>query len=145
MTCASGNQASHLIRYLDGQKRYSLRLILHSQESFNRLKSICRNIEIRQADLAQPKDCQSIVSGANVLHHIESPFHPRESAIGINMIGAAPAELESGFKHFICSSVLTPQLSELLNHDRKRVVGDVLSEMCQMCGEGTSISNNYHS
>lgn len=104
---------------------------MNSDASHQRLAAIYPNAQIPKADLAQSNDCRIILSGASMVYHIGPSFHPRESSIGFNMIDAALAEIkrpQSVFKHFIYSSVLTSQISKLLNHDCKRVIEEALIE-----------------
>ncbi|KIW61624.1 hypothetical protein PV05_01724 [Exophiala xenobiotica] len=129
ITCASGQQASHLIPHL--LPKYSLRLVVHSSNSHSRLSQLYPSAEVVQADLAEPAQCVPLLHGATTVYHVGPPLHPHETEIGYNMIDAAVRETArpgNTFAHFVYSSVLNPQFRKLLNHDRKRYVEEYLLE-----------------
>lgn len=133
LTCASGKQGAHIIPllYEKPHSPFHLRLVVNSEASAARLSEQYPKAEVVQADLVSIADCYRIVKGASTVYHIGPSMHPRESDVGINMVDAATAESQrmgSGFKHFVFSSVLNPQLSKMLNHDRKRYVEEHLLE-----------------
>lgn len=129
ITCASGQQASHLIPHL--RSDYSLRLVVHTQKSHDRLSQQYPDAEIIQADIAEPAQCVPLLHGATVAYHIGPTLHPHETEIGYYMIDAAVKEASrpgNTFAHFVYSSVMNPQFRKLLNHDRKRYVEEYLLE-----------------
>jgi uncharacterized protein YbjT (DUF2867 family) len=128
-TCASGKQCSRILPHLYG--KYTLRLAVNSEHSVQRLKNEYPDAEIVRVDLDNPTDCRQIVTGATSVFHIGPTYRPREASMGFNMVDAAVAESRvpgSKFKHFVFSSAINPQLSKMLNHDRKRLVEEYLIE-----------------
>ena len=85
LTCANGKQCSHLIPLLLPKWKH-LRLVVNSVVSREQLvKKYAHsesNIEILQADMAQPDDCKRILEGVTTLYHIGPSFHPMELEIG---------------------------------------------------------------
>ncbi len=131
-TCASGKQCSHIIPLLYQEPSlFKLRLIVHSETSLERLSKQFPNAEVRRGNLGNDEECLEIVRGATTVYHIGPTFHPHEAQFGFNMIDASVQESQkpdSRFSHFIFSSVLHPEISKLLNHDRKRQVEEYLCE-----------------
>ena len=132
LTCASGKQCSHIIPLLyQDPSRFKLRLVVHSQDSLDRISKQYPDAEVVRAELSNPEDCAKIVRGATTVYLIAPTFHPHEAQFGFNLIDASVAESkrdDSNFSHFIFSSVLHPEISKLLNHDRKRQVEEYLCE-----------------
>ncbi|MCJ1457751.1 hypothetical protein MMC28_008120 [Mycoblastus sanguinarius] len=131
LTCANGKQCQHLIPFLL-PKWKSLRLVVNSESSRQKLlenyaSNSKSNIEVVQADLAQPDDCKRILEGVRAVFHVGPAFHPRETEIGSNMISASLTKNPRPC-HFIYSSVLHPSLRKLLNHDSKRPIEETLIE-----------------
>lgn len=126
ITCASGKHGTHLIPFLLSKSK-RLRLAVNSDSSRQDLprKYISPNIEVVQADLAQPSDCQRILDGVKAVFHIRPSFHPRETKIGYNMIDAAAA---TSVQHFVYSSELHLVSRKLMNRDCKRYVEEYLIE-----------------
>lgn len=132
LTCASGKQGRHIIPLLLEQKtNHTLRLVVHSETSVASLAKQFPDAEVVRADLDSTSDCRKILHGATTLYYVSPPFQPHEALYGMNMIDAAVAESRrpgSQFSHFIFSSVLHPEISKLLNHDRKRLIEEYLCE-----------------
>jgi len=131
LTCASGKQCSHLIPLLYDEPKHKLRLVVNSDASSERLQKQYPKAEVVQANLDFPQDCGRIIEGATVIYYIGPPLTWKETYYGINVVDAAVAESEkpgSKFAHFVFSSVLHPELTKLLNHDRKRYVEEHLTE-----------------
>lgn len=132
LTCASGKQCRHIIPLLLEQKGlYKLRLVVHSANSHATLVKQYADVEVVRADLDNSADCKRILHGATTLYYVSPPFQPHEVMYGMNVIDAAVAESrrpDSKFSHFIFSSVLHPEISKLLNHDRKRAIEEYLCE-----------------
>jgi len=135
LTCASGQQCGQLIPSLydahSETPRYKLRLVVNSESSFHQLKQHYPRAEVIIVDLQNISHCRLIVAGATTIYHVGPSFHPHEMQIGLNVIDAAVAEARkegSKFKHFVYSSVLNPQFSKMLNHDRKKYVEEYLME-----------------
>jgi len=129
VTCAAGNQSSHLIPLL--YEKVQMRLVVRSQKSVERLQKQYLHAEVIQADMASPTDCERILDGASTVYWVGPSIHPHEKEIGLNMIDAAVAECEkqnAPFKHFVMSSVLNTQLRKMFNHDDKRYVEEYLIE-----------------
>lgn len=132
LTCASGKQCNHLIPLISQQStKYRLRLVVHSVTSLRRLQKLYPQAEVLQANLDNQADCTKILDGATAIYYVGPTFQPREVYYAINVIDAAVAEAarpKSNFVHFILSSVLHPEVSKLLNHDRKRIIEEYLLE-----------------
>ncbi|KIW90510.1 uncharacterized protein Z519_09157 [Cladophialophora bantiana CBS 173.52] len=132
LTCASGKQCTQIIPSLYEQpQKYRLRLVVHSQKSFEKLEKQYPGAEVLQADLNVPDDCARLVDGATTIYYVSPTFQPQEQHFAFNVIDAAMAEKakpNSKFSHFILSSVLHPEISKLLNHDRKRLIEEYLCE-----------------
>ncbi|KAK4938572.1 hypothetical protein LTR10_021003 [Elasticomyces elasticus] len=131
LTCASGKQCSHLVPLLYDESMYKLRLVVNSTASSERLQKQYPKAEVVQANLDFPQDCARILEGATVIYYIGPPFTWKETYYGINVVDAAVSESKkpgSKFAHFVFSSVLHPELTKLLNHDRKRYVEEHLTE-----------------
>ena len=132
LTCASGKQCSQLIPLLYQEPSlYTLRLVVHSQKSLERLQSQYPKAEVLQADFNSPDDCAKILDGATTMYYVGPTFQTHEAQLGMNVIDAAVAESakpHSKFSHFIFSSVLHPEIGKLLNHDRKRYIEEYLCE-----------------
>ena len=132
LTCASGKQCSHIVPLLYEQKSiFRLRLIVHSENSLDRLSRQYPDAEVRKSDLSNVEECSEIVRGATTVYYVSPTFHPHEAQFGFNVIDASVAELrrsDSNFRHFIFSSILHPEISKLLNHDRKRYIEEYLCE-----------------
>lgn len=131
-TCASGKQCAHIIPLLySNSAAYTLRLVVNSPHSLERLQKQYPEAQVLRANLSDPQDCAKIVDGASVVFYISPTFHPQESQFGYNVIDAAVEESQrpsSKFAHFILSSVLHPYLRKMLNHDRKRYIEEYLVE-----------------
>lgn len=132
LTCASGRQCSQIVPLLyQHPTQFRLRLVVHSQTSLDRLQAQYPDAQVLRADLSTPKDCSRIVDGATTIYYVSPTFHPKEAQLGANVIDAAVAERQkegSRFAHFIFSSVLHPEISKLMNHDRKRLIEEYLCE-----------------
>lgn len=132
LTCASGKQCGQIIPalYQDASK-YRLRLVVHSKHSLERLSTQYPNAEVVQANLDDLETCSRILDGASTIYYVSPTFNPHEVQFGTNMIDTAVSESrkpDSKFSHFIFSSVLHPEISKLLNHDRKRLIEEYLVE-----------------
>ena len=135
LTAAGGQQCAHLIPQLAEVKPwgslYQLRLVVASQTSLQKLQRQYPHAEVVTADLLSPSDCARIMESATAVYHIGATFHPHETQLGLNVVDAAvneSAKPGSKFQHFVYSSVLSSQLSKLLNHARKRYVEEYLIE-----------------
>ncbi|MCJ1248203.1 hypothetical protein MMC30_005420 [Trapelia coarctata] len=129
ITSASGHQATHLLHFLPSSLR--LRLIVNSALSLTRLRQTYPNAEVLIGDLSSRSFCKEVVRDATALYHIGPPFHPAETAMGLNLVAAATFERRScgdRFRHFIYSSVIHPMIRKMLNHDCKRHVEEALIE-----------------
>ncbi len=141
VTSASGMQSAKLLTLLS-KKWQHLRLIVHSASSQKRLQESYPDAEVLTADLTEPSQCLSVVSGASSIFHIGPPFHPHETLIGQNMIDASVHNfLATGKRqHFVYSSVTGAQLRKMLHHDGKRYVEEYLIE----CGLPYTILQPTH-
>lgn len=132
LTCASGKQCSQIIPLLyNDSTLYHLRLVVHSEESARKLAAQYPKAEIVQADLHDKRQCANILDGATTIYYVSPTFQPHELQFGLNIIDAAILESQrphTRFSHFIFSSVLHPEISKLLNHDRKRLIEEYLCE-----------------
>lgn len=136
LTCASGKQCSQIIPLLYRQQQqssssYRLRLVVHSEASLARLSQQYPAAEVIRADLDDLDTCSRILDGASTLYYVSPTFSPHEVQFGTNVIDAAVNESRkpgSKFAHFVFSSVLHPEISKLLNHDRKRLIEEYLVE-----------------
>lgn len=124
ITAASGKQAEYLPPLLSKQWN-TLRLVVNSDSSSQRLSSAYPNADVQVADLAEPQQARQALRDAKVVVHIGPSLHPHETEIGYNTIDAAKS---NGVEHFVYSSVLQAQSRELLNHDCKRYVEEALVE-----------------
>ncbi|KAI9762406.1 MAG: hypothetical protein M4579_000382 [Chaenotheca gracillima] len=128
VTTASGKQATQLLTHLHGSWK-RLRLVVNSTSSEERLKKQYPNAEVTRADLADSGDVARILKGVTSLFHNCPPFHPKEAEMTFNMIEAAVQEFKNGgFKHFVFSSVLNPQLHKMLHHNDKKYMEAYLME-----------------
>ncbi|KAK7539615.1 uncharacterized protein J3D65DRAFT_601685 [Phyllosticta citribraziliensis] len=128
LVCASGKQCSSLLPLLQGKWRH-LRLHVNSQASEERLKTRYPEAEVVRASLDNVDHVRRIMCGVATVFHVGPSFHPREKEMGCFMVDAAVEEAKRGtFKHFIYSSVLSPQLRKLMNHDCKNHVEEHLME-----------------
>ncbi|EXJ57806.1 uncharacterized protein A1O5_12364 [Cladophialophora psammophila CBS 110553] len=135
LTCASGKQCSHMIPllYKEETPLSRLRLVVNSKASLDRLTQRYPKAEVVQADFQNPQDCRKILDGATTIYYLSPTFTPHEAHMGMNVIDAAVAESKkkippSKFQHFVFSSVLHPEITKMLNHDRKRLVEEYLVE-----------------
>ncbi|KIW20210.1 hypothetical protein PV08_00785 [Exophiala spinifera] len=131
VTCASGKQCGQLIPILYLDPRYKLRLVVHSETSLDRLKTKYPEAEVIRAEFGSTKDCARILDGATTLYYISPTFSQQETYFGFNVVDAALAESRkagSRFAHFVFSSVLHPEITKLLHHDRKRYIEEYLTE-----------------
>ena len=132
LTCASGKQCTQIIPLLyPRSSQYKLRLVVHSKQSLERLTQQYPKAEVLQANLGSPDDCSRILSGATAIYYVSPTMNPHETHYGTNVIDAAVAESRkpgSSFAHFVFSSVIHPIISKLLNHDRKRLIEEYLTE-----------------
>ncbi|KAK5045148.1 hypothetical protein LTR84_009481 [Exophiala bonariae] len=132
LTCASGKQCNQIIPALYQEPSiYKLRLVVHSKHSLDRLSKQYPNAEVVQADLDNLDSCGRILHGATTIYYVSPTFSPHEVQYGTNIIDTALSESrkpDSKFLHFIFSSVLHPEISKLLNHDRKRLIEEYLVE-----------------
>ncbi|KAK4941296.1 hypothetical protein LTR10_018706 [Elasticomyces elasticus] len=132
LTCASGKQCSQLIPLLYNESSlYRLRLIVNSKASYKKLSEQFPEAETVQVDLLDVGQCSQILDRASTIYYVSPTFQPHEVQFGLNIIDAAIAEArkpQSRFSHFILSSVLHPEISKLLNHDRKRLIEEYLCE-----------------
>lgn len=132
LTCASGKQCSHILTALhERPARYRLRLVVRSDSSAKRLQLLYPHAEVLQAKLDIPDDCARIVDDATTVYYVGPTFMPQEVQYACNMIDAAAAERSkpgSKLEHYVLSSVLHPEISKLLNHDRKRLIEEYLVE-----------------
>ena len=132
LTCASGKQCSQIIPLLyQYTSQYKLRLVVHSQKSLEDLQMRWPGAEVFRANLRSSEDCAQIVKGATTIYYVSPTFQPHEAQLGMNVINAAVAESTaagSKLSHFVFSSVLHPEISKLLNHDRKRMIEEYLCE-----------------
>lgn len=78
-----------------------------------------QGVEFVKADLTEPSTLTSAMQGVETVIHYGPPFHPREVAMGKNMIDAASA---NGAKHFIFISVIHPEIDDLVNHQAKLAI-----------------------
>lgn len=132
LTCASGKQCSQIIPALYQEpSRYALRLAVNSDKSVGRLTTQYPKAEVVLANLGNPEDCSRLLNGASTVYYVSPTFQPHEVQYGMNMIDAAVVESKksgSKFSHFIFSSVLHPEITKMLNHDRKRYIEEYLGE-----------------
>lgn len=131
LTCASGKQCSHLLTLLYDYPKYKLRLVVHTLKSAQRLSKEYPRAEVLVVDFDAPEKCEQILDGATVLYYISPAFSHKETFYGTNMVDAAIAESkkpQSKFAHFVLSSVIHPEITKLLNHDRKRYIEEYLTE-----------------
>ncbi|KIW86983.1 uncharacterized protein Z519_12448 [Cladophialophora bantiana CBS 173.52] len=135
LACASGKQCSHIIPllYEEETSLSILRLVVNSKASLDRLTQRYPKTEVVQADFQNLQDCRKILDGATTIYYVSPTFTPHEAHMGMNVIDAAVAESRkkippSKFQHFVFSSVLHPEISKMLNHDRKRLVEEYLVE-----------------
>jgi uncharacterized protein YbjT (DUF2867 family) len=130
LTCASGRQCSALIPRLYAEPHtYTLRLVVNSQSSLDRLSNQYPQAEVVRADFRVPDDCGRVLQGASTIFYVGPPFHPYEVTFGMNMIDAAVAESKHGvFQHFIFSSAIHPEASKMLHHAQKRQIEGYLTE-----------------
>ncbi|ETI26403.1 hypothetical protein G647_03180 [Cladophialophora carrionii CBS 160.54] len=131
LTCASGRQCSAIIPHLYSNPQYTLRLVVNSPSSRERLSKQWPDAEVIQADLHVPDECAKIVTRATTLLYIGPPFHPHEVTFGMNMIDAAVRESKTQaapFRHFIFSSALHPELTKLVHHSQKARIEEYLTE-----------------
>ncbi|KAJ9603452.1 hypothetical protein H2200_012230 [Cladophialophora chaetospira] len=131
-TCASGKQCSHIIPLLyRDPPLFKFRLVVHSESSLKSLSSQYPDAEVVRRNLGNPEECSEIVDCAAIVYFIGPTFHPHEAQFGFNMIDASVRESRkpnSKLSHFIFSSVLHPEITKLLNHDRKRQIEEYLCE-----------------
>ena len=132
LTCAAGKQCSSLIPLLlQDAGSFMLRLLAHSDTSLALLREKYPQAQVIKGDLGSPVDCKNAVDGASTIYYVGPTFSKHETQYGLNFIDAAVAEASkpnSQLTHFILSSVLHPELSKLVNHDRKRHIEEYLCE-----------------
>jgi uncharacterized protein YbjT (DUF2867 family) len=131
LTCASGRQCSAIVPQLYADPRYSLRLVVNSESSRQRLSKQYPEAHVVQANLQVPPNCAKILEGATTIFYVGPPFHPYEVTFGMNIIDAAVGESkkpDSAFQHFIFSSALHPELTKLLHHHQKAQIEEYLTE-----------------
>lgn len=128
-SCPGSRQCAHLISLLYSKGKWKLRLAARCQSSQEKLQSQYPDAEVVQVDLGSLRDCQALLAGAAAAYHFGPSLHPRESAMGLNMVDAAVAETKragSAFRHFVYSSVMGTQIRNIIHHDSKALVEERL-------------------
>ena len=117
ITAASGTTGRHVLRALSAAG-FAVRAIAHSTAGAGTARpSGAREAVV--ADLTQPDELPAALDGCDAIVHIGPPMHPREIAMGQNVIDAAK---RTGVEHVVLMSVTHPQLEPLLNHQAKLAV-----------------------
>ena len=125
IVAAGGRQSGFLLPRLYQKRR--LRLIVNSEKSQRSLQERYPDSEVVRADLSNTEDQKRIIKDVTTIYHVGPSCNPREAEIAYGMIDAAVEESKhGGFRHFVLSSVLNSQLSQLLNHQRKCVAEEYL-------------------
>lgn len=114
VTAAAGMTGRHVLRGLR-EAGLPVRAFVRSRASVERVEAEGA-AEVVVGDMLEPGDVGRAVRGVNGIVHIGPPMHPREIAMGRNVVDAAA---EAGVKHFALMSVVHPQLEPLLNHQAK--------------------------
>ena len=117
VTAAAGMTGRHVVRGLRAAG-LEVRAFAHAQRSVDLLVSDGA-AEVVVGDMLTPDDVRRAVRGTSGVVHIGPPMHPREIAMGHNVVDAAAAE---GVEHVVLMSVVHPQLEPLLNHQAKLAV-----------------------
>ncbi|KAK5714043.1 hypothetical protein LTR15_010950 [Elasticomyces elasticus] len=129
ITCPSGKQSTHLIPLLYGKGTFKLRLAAHTSASASKLSSQYPDAEVVSADLANLRDCRSLLEDATAIFAVLPSLHSREKEMGLNLVDSAVAESQrpgNVFQHFVLSSVLGTQHRNLMQHDLKSYVEERL-------------------
>lgn len=123
MIGATGRFARHVVPELT-KRGIWVRALVRTREA----ERIARERGVDETvicDLEDPRGLISAAVGADGVFHIGPAFHPRESSLGITMVGAAKA---AGVRKFVFSGVIHPSLARLTNHAAKRPVEEALYE-----------------
>jgi uncharacterized protein YbjT (DUF2867 family) len=121
VTAANGNQGKLLVPKLlaAGQR---VRACVHSQASAAVLRGLGVH-EVIVGDISEPAVMARAVRGAEKVYHVGPTAHPRERAMGFDLVDAAQAE---GVRHLVFSSVLHAITTDLVQHEIKRDIEEHL-------------------
>jgi uncharacterized protein YbjT (DUF2867 family) len=121
VTAANGNQGKLLVPKLlaAGQR---VRACVHSQASAAVLRGLGVH-EVIVGDISEPAVMARAVRGAEKVYHVGPTAHPRERAMGFDLVDAAQAE---GVRHLVLSSVLHAITTDLVQHEIKRDIEEHL-------------------
>ncbi|WP_433136854.1 SDR family oxidoreductase [Actinomadura nitritigenes] len=117
ITAAGGTTGRHVLAALSSAG-LPVRAVVHSSARADTVRAQGAR-EAVVADMTNPGELPAALAGCSAVVHIGPPMHPREIAMGQNVIDAAG---RAGVEHVVLMSVTHPQLEPLLNHQSKLAV-----------------------
>ncbi|GAB3379608.1 SDR family oxidoreductase [Amycolatopsis echigonensis] len=117
ITAAAGKTGRHVLRALCSAG-FAARALVHSSAGAETVRADGAG-EAVVSDLTYPDELPGALEGCEAVVHIGPPMHPREIAMGQNVVDAAR---RAGVGHVVLMSVTHPQLEPLLNHQSKLAV-----------------------
>lgn len=114
VTAANGNQGRWLVPRLVAAGA-DVRACVRSESSAGALRA-AGVAEAVVGDLAAPGAVADAVRGVDSVYYVGPALHPDETATGLAAVDAAR---EAGVRHFVMSSVLHPDIPELVQHQSK--------------------------
>jgi uncharacterized protein YbjT (DUF2867 family) len=112
VTAANGRTGQHVIAALRSRPETG------SIRGFA-LRPVQSADETAQGDMCELRSIEHAVKGVDTVIHYGPAMHPRETAMGTDMIDAAQA---AGVRRFVYISVIHPEIENLLNHKAKLAV-----------------------
>ncbi len=124
LVTGAGGRTGHAVVPALAQAGHAVRVFVRRPESGEALTALGAS-EVAQGDLTDDASVAAAMAGAEAVYHIPPTMHPEEIAIGERVIGAA---LSESVAHFVCHSVLHPQIQGLPHHWNKLFVEEALLE-----------------
>lgn len=121
ITAANGNQGKLLVPKLLRQG-FEVRASVQSDASAAALRA-AGVADVVVGNLADPEVARRAVDGVSKIYHVGPSAHPQEREIGLVLIEAAA---DAGVGHFVFSSVLHTIVTDLVQHEIKRDIEEVL-------------------
>lgn len=117
VTAANGNQGRLLVPRLVAAGA-DVRACVQSEASADALRA-AGVAEVVVGDLSAPGALDNAVRGVDSVYYVGPALHPDETVTGLAAVDAAR---EAGVQHFVLSSVLHPDIPELVQHQSKRTI-----------------------
>lgn len=114
VTAANGNQGKLLVPRLVAAGA-DVRACVRSESSADALRA-AGAAEVVVGDLSTPDAMASAIRGVDSVYYVSPALHPDETSTGLAAVDAAR---EAGVQHFVLSSVLHPNIPDLVQHQSK--------------------------